>query len=139
MIIGMGEVGRALSEFLGMPGRDIEPDGGPADVIHIAYPWTPDFEEQVWTHADEHDASLVIVHSTVPVGTCDPHLWVHSPVRGKHPNLTDAFRVTAKPFGGAHAREAARTWPGKTRVFETARVTEAGKLWDSPNTAFRSG
>jgi hypothetical protein len=127
MIIGMGEVGRALSAYLNMPGRDIEPEGEQADTIHIAYPWTPDFEEQVWTHADEHNASLVIVHSTVPVGTCDPHGWVHSPVRGQHPI---SFEATTKTFGGALGFLAAAEWPGPVRVYPTARLTEAGKLFE---------
>ena len=127
MIIGMGEVGRALSTYLRMEGRDVEPNGAKAATIHIAYPYQPGFAEQVTDHADEHEASLVVVHSTVPVGTCDPHGWVHSPVRGQHPI---SFEATTKTFGGALGFLAAAQWPGSVRVYPTARLTEAGKLFE---------
>ena len=47
MIIGMGEVGRALSAYLRMGGRDVEPNGVKAATIHIAYPYQPGFADQV--------------------------------------------------------------------------------------------
>src|SRR5690606_40778498 len=52
--------------------------------------------EHVQRYAAEHGAELVVVHSTVPVGTCDANGWVHSPVRGRHPNLVGGLRKFVK-------------------------------------------
>src|SRR5690606_37553242 len=79
-------------------------------------------------------ATLVVVHSTVPVGTCDRLGAVHSPVRGRHPHLAEGVRRFVKHFAGERAAEAAA-------IFERCSVpvavhgrraaaTEAGKLWE---------
>lgn len=128
LVIGMGEVGRALVEVLGCEGRDIAPTYDHADTIHIAYPYHDDFTDLVEAHAVEHAASLVVVHSTVPVGTCDPFGWVHSPVRGRHPDLAEALVTFPKFAGGRRAHEF--TWPGPVVYCPTAADTEAAKLWE---------
>ncbi|SFD14299.1 hypothetical protein SAMN05421773_110107 [Streptomyces aidingensis] len=113
--------------------RDIEPVPVGAEVLHVCFPWSEDFAAQVKAYADEHGAGLVVVHSTVPPGTCDPHGWVHSPVRGRHPHLAPALRAFIKHFGGHHAAEAAQAWEDagvRTRVHTLAADTEAGKLWE---------
>lgn len=128
LVIGLGEVGQALAEILDCDGRDIESWSGDYEVLHIAFPYFPGFEEQVRAYEQEHSADLVVVHSTVPVGTCDPNGWVHSPVRGRHPHLASSMRVFPKWFGGERAREV--DWPYETRRFEYAADTEAAKLWE---------
>jgi len=134
LVIGAGEVGTALHQVLRASGptaiRDVEPVEAQADALHIAFPWSAAFVEHVHDYRAQHGADLVIVHSTVPVGTCDEHGWVHSPVRGRHPRLAPALRVFVKHFGGARAAQAAKLWPGRTRVHARARDTEAGKLWE---------
>lgn len=111
--------------------RDIDPDGGHADVLHICFPWSERFVSAVAGYVAEHSADLVVVHSTVPVGTCDPHGWVHSPVRGRHPNLEAGIRGFTKHFGGARAAQAADIFIGvRAALHHRAAETEAGKLWE---------
>jgi len=133
LVIGLGEVGRGLVEVLGCEGRDKE--WGEMllkrpDVLHVAFPWSESFVSEVQRYQRFYQASLVIVHSTIPVGTCDQYGWVHSPVRGRHPHLADGLRTFVKWFGGAKAIEASRIWPGPSQVTERAAELEAAKLWE---------
>ena len=64
----------------------------------------------------------------MPVGTCDQEGWVHSPVRGRHPNLEEGLKTFIKHFAGERAALAAEHWPGESIVHRSARDTEAGKL-----------
>lgn len=133
LVVGAGEVGAALAAVLGAPARDVEPIEGAFDVLHVCIPWSEDFVEAVTSYEREHDSDLVVVHSTVPVGTCDPHEWVHSPVRGRHPYLADGLRRFPKHFGGRRAPEAAmlfNTIGISTLTHDRAADTEAGKLWE---------
>lgn len=134
LVIGLGEVGRALCEVLDVPGRDIdEGSGASGDILHVAIPWTDSFTEIVRGYERSYEASLVVVHSTVPVGTCDSQGWVHSPVRGRHPALAESLRVFPKWFGAEDTekrRRAASLWLWETREADTAADTEAAKLWE---------
>lgn len=135
-VIGMGEVGHALAQLLPNPaGIDIDTRAIPsADVIHIAFPWTSTFEDDVERYAVATDAHLIVVHSTVPVGTCDRNGWTHSPVRGRHPDLVDGLKTFVKHVGGWRADDAARILQHDagmtTRTHTHAATTEAGKLWE---------
>lgn len=135
VIIGAGEVGTALHQVLpDVHLRDIEPTGPDrAGVLHIAIRHTPTFIATVSDYQRHYDADLVIVHSTVPVGTCDPNGWVHSPVRGRHPDLVDGLKTFTKHVGGARAPEAAANLDAAgitTVTHPRAADTEAGKLWE---------
>jgi hypothetical protein len=138
LIVGAGEVGRALAAVLADCGdpvaiRDLDRFDAVADVLHVCIPWTDDFPSIVARYHDEHHADLVVVHSTVPVGTCDANDWVHSPVRGRHPHLVDGLRAFVKHFGGRRASEAAKAFDAAqidTMLHSRARDTEAGKLWE---------
>lgn len=137
VVVGAGEVGQAVAAALARGQsvvlRDVDPVECQADVLHVCFPWGPSFVAAVEGYAVEHSAGLVIVHSTVPVGTCDPHGWVHSPVRGSHPRLVDGITTFAKHFGGARALDAARVFEqiGVHAVqHERAADCEAGKLWE---------
>ena len=134
-VIGLGEVGTALTQVLECEGADVEAATGPADqldidTLHIAYPWSDSFVADTYRYSFLYSPTLIVVHSTVPVGTCDPPNWVHSPVRGQHPNLTNALKTFIKPFGGPRAPEAAAQWPGSSFTTAIAAETEAGKLWE---------
>ena len=135
VVVGAGQVGAAHANVLTDAYlRDIEPSGpAHADVLHIAYPWDPAFSDVTRTYQRDYHADLVIVHSTVPVGTCDPDGWVHSPVRGRHPDLTTALKTFVKHVGGAHAAAAAELFADAgipTHVHPRAADLEAGKLWE---------
>lgn len=136
VVIGAGEVGRALGKVLGCDVVDITGHTGFAAVLHIAFPWSETFEIDVRRYRDAYQPSLVIVHSTVPVGTCDAlgTSVVHSPVTGRHPNLEQSIRGFIKWFGGPSAEAAAglfRQCGIRTRTVPSARITEAGKLWQT--------
>lgn len=135
VIIGAGEVGTALAKVLsGAHLRDIEPTGpDQADVLHVCLRWSDDFTRVVKRYEQQYLAELVIVHSTVPAGTCDQHGWVHSPIRGRHPDLEEGIRRFVKHFGGLGADEAAEIFEDvgvRTHVTDLAVTTESGKLWE---------
>ncbi len=132
LVIGAGEVGTALAVILDAPIRDIEPTSiKTADVLHIAYGWHDGFVETTKKYEKEYGADLVVVHSTVKPGTSDPNGWVHSTVRGRHPDLEKSFRKGAKGFGGTRATEAADLFRNKVAgvwTTDKAVTTELGKL-----------
>lgn len=137
LVVGSGEVGSALwvvlNDAVSVVIRDMDPHDGCYDVLHVAFPWGERFEAEVKAYADHHEADLVVVHSTVPVGTCDPHGWVHSPVTGRHPHLSTSLRAFTKRFGGARATDAAAAFARAqvtVQVLPRAIDTEAGKLWE---------
>lgn len=134
IVIGAGEVGRAISDVLRIRAYDLEGPGGPADVLHVCFPWSPAFAADVDRYRCETGASLVIVHSTVPVGTCRALDAVHSPVTGRHPDLAESVRTFVKFFGGRQAPEAAALFDAvgvRTEVVPDPETTEAGKLWQT--------
>lgn len=134
LVVGQGEVGSAVYSVLANEHethvRDIEPTVVETDVMHVCYPHSRSFINEIRELAHFHMADLIIVHSTVPPGTCDTNGWVHSPVRGRHPNLADSLMTFPKHFAGHRAREASLDWPGETMVHDRAFDTEAGKLWE---------
>jgi len=143
LVIGSeGPVGSALVEVLSdkyaVDGIDYLSDRLPGkyDVIHICFPYNQKFEEAVEVYLDLYLApgGLVIIHSTVPVGTSAKFNAVHSPIRGVHPHLAEGIRTFTKFFGGLRAVEAA--WIFAQLGIETvtspqAEDTEAMKLWDT--------
>lgn len=137
LVIGLGEVGSAIQKILQCDGYDAAgplAQGDHYDVLHICFPYSEPFVGYVRGYIELFQPSLVIVHSSVPLGTCDPQGWVHSPVRGVHPNLEEGIRTFKKYFGGNLAAEA--SWIFRERgldcyVTEHARTTEALKLWDT--------
>lgn len=133
LVIGRGQIGSAIAEVISADIRDVEPHDGNYDTLHICFPWTPAFADYVQGYVYDHGAYHVVVHSTVPVGTCDPRGWTHSPIRGRHPHLSEGVRTFTKHFGGPHARKAAEAFMTagiKCKHHATAATTEAGKLWE---------
>lgn len=144
LIIGAGEVGRALYKVF-LPHhqtciRDIDLMGGgdprEVDVLHIAFPYSDRFVAEVKRYISEYKPKLTIIHSSVKVGTteeCGPHV-VHSPVRGRHPNLAKEMPIYIKFIGGGTAEDralaaefiAACDWT--CRLFASSRDTERLKL-----------
>lgn len=133
LIVGAGEVGQALHAVLPYSVlRDVERVPVKPVILHIAYPYTADFVESVLADVDYHQPVFTVVHSTVPVGTCDPHFWVHSPVLGNHPDLKNALGTFRKHYGGMYANPVAEICAPAFKTVKThpeASTTEAGKLW----------
>lgn len=141
LVIGAGEVGTAIESVLvrrlthDVQMIDIvEPSyRGQADVLHVCFPWSNRFTSAVIQYQERRRADLVIVHSTVPVGTCDPNGWVHSPVRGRHPDLDLSLFAFMKHFGGRDAKRAADIFKEagmRTQWHHRAAETEAAKIWE---------
>ena len=150
VIIGAGEVGRAVFEVLSAKHKcaledwhykTATPD---VDCLHICFPWYEDegadnFIGQVKEYKDDiYSGPPVVIHSTVPVGTTAqiPNA-VHSPIRGVHPNLAEGVRTFWKYFAGPRDNAAAAIDIfqdcGVDCVFasEDSRTTEAAKLWST--------
>lgn len=140
LVIGLGEVGKALFEVLegavcGIDKDDVYQDVR-FDVIHVCIPYSPKFHQTVKDYVHDYLApdGLVIIHSTVPVGESRSHGAVHSPIRGVHPRLAQGIRTFVKFFGGSRAGEAAEIFQRlgiECRTTSKSETTEALKLWDT--------
>lgn len=139
VVIGAGQIGTAVARVLrrrdttrifdeGSVVWDIEPD-----TMHVAIPWSDDFESIVENYQFLIRPKRVVVHSTVPVGTCDAHGWAHAPIRGRHPNLEEGILASPMIVGGADAKHVAHFFKRcgvNAKSVQFARDTEAGKLWE---------
>jgi hypothetical protein len=137
-VLGAGEVGKAIAEVLRgqyeVLLHDLDSKSELVDVVHICFPWSDNFIPDVKTARNLYRPALVIIHSTVPVGTSKRLNAVHSPVTGKHPNLAESIRTFVKFFGGAKASEAAVIFDicgVTTEIAPSSDATEAGKLWQT--------
>lgn len=126
VVIGMGEVGKALLSVLADKDAEchaFDPANGDddqrlaliatrgVDVAHVCFPWGSEFVGNVYEYHRRLDGPLTIIHSTVPVGTTravhdliapDPHQngVVHSPIHGQHPHLARGIKTFLKYVGG---------------------------------------
>lgn len=143
LVIGLGEVGTAIKTVLksnpdfvvhGLDLNSSEADGK-YDVIHICIPHNNErFVPIVQKYIDDYGIKncLVIVHSSVPVGTCSELKAVHSPITGVHPHLEESVRKFVKYFGGKDAELASSIFQSVgviTRTTPKAETTELGKLF----------
>jgi hypothetical protein len=157
LVIGMGEVGKALHKVLRDRYEIVDTlDAQPVkddrlkktyDVIHICFPYNcvtypcSSFVEVVRFYKEYllEPNGLCIIHSTVPLGTSDLCDAVHSPIRGRHPNLERGIRTFTKYFGGRRNNEACEIFSNcnisVVGVMDT-RTTEALKLWDTAQYAW---
>jgi UDP-N-acetyl-D-mannosaminuronate dehydrogenase len=166
LVIGLGEVGRPLFELLNESGRfevygfDVDADkmreiGQTAlpdkvEVLHVCIPFTTKrkFVESVASYVERFKPRLVIVNSTVVLGTtmelyerCSGDcLVVHSPVRGVHKSLEYMkweLRRWTKYVGGVNAKsseEAKKHFEKlglKTKVLKSCLETELAKLFET--------
>lgn len=136
LIVGMGEIGNALKEILrerwaDVFTKDIQKKEVPkVDTLHVALRYSESFKQIVQGYIQQARPNLVVIHSTVPVGTTKSFgdIAVHSPNRGLHPNLAQSIRRFIKHVGGSRAVEAAHIfnecgiW---TKVYATSEITEA--------------
>lgn len=94
---GKGQVGNAIANILENHGQDVaildkgfRPKAWPKEsVLHVCIPHSKEFVRDVKSEMSRYSPSLVIVHSTVPVGTTRKlgQMTAHSPVRGQHDRL----------------------------------------------------
>lgn len=136
LVIGCGQIGTAIQAVLNCEGYDAKNGGAVprADILHICFGYSEAFEIEAHRYQEETGAQMIIIHSTVPVGTSALLGAIHSPVRGKHPNLEESTRTFTKFFGGERAEEAAIIFREKGVSCVTtprSETTEALKLFDT--------
>jgi len=156
LILGYGEIGKSVHGlYQEKPEytvfyRDLEEDSeglegaGPVDVLHVCIPFSElDFEASVVETMTEFEPKLVIINSTVPVGTtrslCESTepVIVHSPVMGVHPNLTKSMQTFTKIIGSCTKESlklATDHFEGlgiKTLAYDKPEDSEAAKLWST--------
>lgn len=139
LILGRGEVGSSLHEILKCDAIDIDETRKEGDykILHVCFSFSKNFVKYVKEYITQYNPKIVIIHSTVPVGTteeCGEEICVHSPIRGIHPNLKEGIKVFIKYFGGKKAKEASKIFEKEwieVKVCKSSRDTEAGKLWST--------
>lgn len=150
LVIGMGQIGTAMFKVLrekysvyGIDRVDLSSgeseisEGSSFDVLHVSFPYSDKFVSEVerYKRMFGKPGALVIIHSTVPVGTTEQiDNAVHSPVRGIHPELVGGIKTFVKFFGGLRSDEAAdifRPLSIECSTSKNAKDTEAMKLWDT--------
>jgi len=140
LIIGKGQVGEALYNVLVKRyGKDIfirdkdrEALEVEVNILHICFPYSKTFEDDVTDYVMEYLPDEWIIHSTVPVGTSAKLKAYYSPIRGKHPlekgimtfikYLAPPDRKLKKYFEDAGI---------KIRQIKKTQTLEAMKLWDT--------
>ncbi len=136
VVIGLGQVGRALQEVLNCEGHDPEMGKnaqGHFDYMHICFPYGMRFAEDVHAYQAQFKPIHTIIHSTVPIGTSLLLGAAHSPVRGKHPDLALSLKTFTKYVGGWESKTIAKElqlYDINTVSVEHSDDTEAGKLFD---------
>jgi hypothetical protein len=145
LIVGMGEVGSSLFKYLcGFSGLFVdtfdtkEQSEFPGDrwnVVHVCFPYSSEFVELVRFYSSRAD--LVVVHSTVPVGTIreTSRNVVHMPLEGVHPNLWKAYGSFMRIVGfnnkesyGLVKAQLDRLFPKGIHMVYNTDKTELGKL-----------
>jgi 3-hydroxyisobutyrate dehydrogenase-like beta-hydroxyacid dehydrogenase len=111
LIIGAGEVGKSLAKVLETTHQVYLQDAVPSDVegvqvLNICFPYSDTFNQSVRGYIERYKPSVTIIHSTVPVGTSRGLGAVHSPIHGKHPNLSDGILTFVKYIGSASMDDA---------------------------------
>ena len=136
LIIGAGEIGKALYEVL-KPYYEVriidmgDEAVGPFDVVHICFPYSDKFEEEVSRYRSKYLPKYTVVHSTVPPGVCRRVGATHSPIIGQHPYLAESLKTFVKFVGGIDADEVSEYFRKaglKTYICRKSETTEIGKV-----------
>jgi hypothetical protein len=107
---GMGSVGRALVTVLAKNNEVFIVDkklcqnkSNHCDFLHVCIPYSDSFLADVTSECIQYPYSVVIIHSTVPVGTTRSLIGnriFHAPVRGQHSDLEGGLRKFKMPVAG---------------------------------------
>jgi len=135
LIIGKGEVGKSLyavlSPYYDVAIIDREEVEGSFDIVHICFPHIDGFVEEVLRYKNKYSPRIVVVHSTVPPGTCKKLGATHSPIIGQHPYLAESIKTFVKFVGGKDADEVSEYFRRagiKTYICRKSETTEVGKI-----------
>ncbi len=142
LVIGAGEIGKSVYEVIKRRSiafiRDVEVEREftQIDILHITFPYSDTFVQDVKDYIEKYDPNLVIVYSTTPIGTCEKigtHI-VHSPVEGRHPYLEESIILSPRwlgcedPVALRLAIEFWTTHAKKVRTLRSSVFTEFLKL-----------
>ena len=151
LVIGLGEIGSSMSKVLEESGKykvfkkDIEhlEISEKIDIMHICIPFFDKFIGIVEGYIKEYNPELVIINSTVRPGTTQQIFEkikkkiVHSPVRGKHPNLKEGILQFVKFIGpvdeesGKLAKDHFESLNIKTELVNSPVESELAKLFST--------
>ncbi len=134
LIIGAGEVGLALQSILKCKIIDKQDLIGTFDIIHVCFPYSDQFEDEVKKYQQKYNPKHTVIHSTVPVGTSRKLKAIHSPIRGMHPELKKSILTFVKFIGGENSDEIAdyfRNHGIKVQLCRKQETTELMKLLDT--------
>ena len=104
IIIGAGEIGISLFGILKKTHNVVLRDfneieiNGKVDIIHICFPYSKKFVQEVKKYQKFYSPKYTIIHSTVPIGTSNKCNAYYSPVRGVHPHLEESLKTFVKYF-----------------------------------------
>lgn len=145
-ILGFGEIGKAIYQIAKESGdevfrKDLDFDEFPdkLDLIHVCIPYLegklPIIVNKL---VDKYNIGLVIIHSTVRVGTTkEVKNAVHSPVRGVHPNLYEGIKTFVKYIGSDDKKLSKKTedifkrYGIKYKTIMNSKSTELNKMLDT--------
>jgi len=154
-ILGLGEVGQAIKEVYlnaNTINFEIKANDLKAGVnefeeamvfLNVCLPYSAKFEEIVEGYARQYNPGIIIIHSTVPVGTTERlnakiGRVVHSPVRGVHPKLFEGVKTFIKYIGAddAEVGEVVKNHlvddlKLPVVLFDRSKATELAKLLDT--------
>lgn len=158
MVIGCkGEVGAALLKLYkeascrGVIGIDLKHEERwkakgkhRVDIMNVCIPYSRSFINIVKSYVDKYAPSIIVIHSTVPVGTTLAVQRVtyvpsaHSPIRGTHPALYRGLTQFVKFIGPAcgtnnawRVDEHFRKLGLRTYMAKDSTTTEAAKLQET--------
>ncbi|MCS7136372.1 MAG: GDP-mannose dehydrogenase [Nitrososphaerota archaeon] len=159
LVIGLGEVGRPIYEILSekfsnVYGYDLDSSKTvnsiddvelPVGILHITYPFKElnQFVDTTLSYINMLAPSLVIVHSTVALGTTrtlqsrTKAKVAYSPVRGKHPLMKDHIVFWSKWVAAVdsvalnHAKDHLERAGFRVRVSQEPESLELAKLWET--------
>jgi len=139
LIVGNGEIGSALKEVLEKKYTVVIKDKEPLEldesiqvgVMHIAIPYTRNFEKIVHNYQIQYKPKYTVIHSTVPMGTCKRLGAYDSPVRGVHPHLAKSLKTFVKYLApqSQYLKKYFETAGIKIKLVKDSKTTEALKLW----------
>ena len=103
LIVGYGEIGKALYSVLNNAGYDVKYRDFESsekieniDVMHVCFPYSKTFVKSVAKYKKIYKPKNTVIHSTVPVGTSEKCKSYYSPVRGIHPHLEKSLLTFVK-------------------------------------------
>jgi UDP-N-acetyl-D-mannosaminuronate dehydrogenase len=148
-ILGYGEIGKSL--FSLYKENNIIPyikdlninQFNKIDILNVCIPYDKNFVIIISEEINKLNPKLIIVHSTVPIGTIrkieknisNKNKIVHSPVRGNHPKLKKSLKVFIKYIGSNDKKGASLTKKHfkllgiKSNTLKSSEHTEAFKLF----------